>query len=323
MGASYHMSGLVQFDYLREVAVKYGDLARIRDATDQFIHNLTEEQRSELASAHELIERRGDAPRISEWFYRCAKSESGFAIQVRGLFKLFERLGEKDIRPFSSRTVQFVEEPPKEPNWSNLPEELEYLIEPAMKYGRHQGLDEVNEFLRNASEDDLEELACVAERIRLNDHNELIGEFMDRYPMPEHTEAARLYFLLGLLEPAGVQPEDKDWNTVERHIEALSKHGSFRLASERMWAARFLAEFGEDASPAIPHLQKALQDEDLRVRVWAHYALAVLQGDCAKHLKAVREIFAQHNQKDELDLYDEIGEQAHEVLDRLRELERK
>jgi hypothetical protein len=50
-----------------------------------------------------------------------------------------------------------------------LPEELEYLLEPAIRYGRQYKFDDqVQWFLENASESDIETLAALAERARLS-----------------------------------------------------------------------------------------------------------------------------------------------------------
>jgi hypothetical protein len=169
-------------------------------------------------------------------------------------------------------------------------------------------------------EEQIEELAAVAERIRRNDHHDLIEEFLDKYEITKYPEAANLYFLLGLMDAADLDFEADDSNTVEKHIESLGKFGSFRLASERMHAAKFLADFGEAAKPVIPSLGRALQDEDQRVQVWAHFALAILEGDRAGHTRALRSIMSAHNKKDEFGDYDEIGMEADAALAKLSQL---
>lgn len=201
-----------------------------------------------------------------------------------------------------------------------LPTELAYLIEPAMKYGIHQFPDARFEFLQNASKEDLEALAVIAERIRTNDHGDLVSEFLDQYPITAHPESSNLYFLFGVMDDARLNFVNDNWNTVEKLIASIEKHGSRRRASNRMHAAKFLANFGENAKPAIPALTKALDDPDIRVKVWAHFALAVLQGDRARHEAAVREIFSQHNTTDSLGCYDDVGGEARDALQRFQEL---
>jgi hypothetical protein len=206
---------------------------------------------------------------------------------------------------------------------AQLPGELEYLIEPALKYGGNQFDDEVDDFLLQASDDELEELAAVAERYRVNRHHNLVDAFFDRYPITDYPESAKLYFLFGVIDAAGLPLSPDDWNTVERHIETLGLAGGFYIASKRMGAAMLLAELGVAARPAIPHLLNALHDEDLRVCVWAHYALAVIDGSIEQHAAAVREIFLGREAKDELDCFvDEVGSAANAALEKFQELRR-
>ena len=204
-------------------------------------------------------------------------------------------------------------------SFANLPHELDYLVEPAMKYGVHQFEGDVFSFVQNATESDMEELARVAELVRLNHHEDLIGRFLDEYPITDFAESANLYFLFGVIDAADVAPDDDSWNSVDAHIESLQRHGSYRLASGRMWAARFLADFGPEARAAIPHLSQALQDEDHRVRVWAHFSLAVIVGRREEHADAIRAILASHNVRDGFNLLDEVGSEAEAALARLAE----
>lgn len=69
-----------------------------------------------------------------------------------------------------------------------MPKELEYLVEPAIEYGRkYQFDDAVQWFLENAEESDFETLAALAERARLSaDYPRLmewlneVGDVLDR-----------------------------------------------------------------------------------------------------------------------------------------------
>lgn len=203
----------------------------------------------------------------------------------------------------------------------NLPPELEYLIEPALKYGIHYDDDDRFEFLQRATPDEMAELTRIAERYRKNEHADPVGDFFDDFPITDYPESAKLYWLFGIMGDAGLPLDPENWNTVERHITELGRFGSFRLASERASASKFLADFGEQARPAIPALRLALEDEDFRVRAWAHYALAVIEGNRAEHEQAVRDIYAQHNEKDELDCHiDDVGGEASAALEKFRKM---
>jgi len=56
-----------------------------------------------------------------------------------------------------------------EPDFPPIPEELKYLVEPAIQYGRRYQFDDaVKRFLENAEESDFEIFAALAERARLS-----------------------------------------------------------------------------------------------------------------------------------------------------------
>lgn len=205
---------------------------------------------------------------------------------------------------------------------ANLPRELKYLARPAMRYGIYQFDDDVAGFLERASNKDIATLSRVSERIDKDGHVEAIQEFLDHYPISQYRESARLYFLLGLLEAISEPDAGNDWNTVDNLISDLQRHGSFRLASERMWAARFLADFGQEAGTAIPQLRIAVSDEDLRVRVWAHFALAAIEGDVENHKQAIQEILAKCTQGDSLQ-DDEVLLACEVALSKLAELRQR
>ena len=202
-----------------------------------------------------------------------------------------------------------------------LATELQYLVVPALKYGVHQDDVKRGRFVRRIKPEDMEELASVAGRYRINGHRVLVGEFLDNYPMTEYAESAKLYWLFAVMDECGLALSSENWNTVEEHIKSLRRFGSFRLASERANAALLLANFGNEAISAVPYLQQALQDEDLRVRMRAHFALAVIEGNRMEYERAVRRIYAKHNKKDEYGLHiEDVGADADDVLEKFAEL---
>jgi len=201
--------------------------------------------------------------------------------------------------------------------YAKLPVELKYLIAPAEKFGNYSSEIQIGEFLEQAVESDLAELSAIAERYRLNKHARILETFLDEFRITEHDQSFRLYNLLGIIDAAGFDFSEPNWDTVEHQMESLQQFGSFRLASKRMWAARFLPDFGDAAKKAIPLLQIACSDEDERVQVWAHYALVKMEGNRDIHIEAIRKIFFAHDELDDLDMYDEVGSEAEEALELL------
>ena len=89
-------------------------------------------------------------------------------------------------------------------DWSKLPPELAYLQQPAEKYGAIQFESAIDEFLDAAGEAEMNELASLAERIRLSGDIDAINRWIDNFPLTAHQEAAHVYFLLLLLDLAGL-----------------------------------------------------------------------------------------------------------------------
>lgn len=101
-----------------------------------------------------------------------------------------------------------------------LPEELEYLLEPGIDYGRKYRFDDaVQWFVENAEESHFDALAAVAERARLSDDYRRFQEWWyeidevlerivdDRYPYTVLVPPERRPQLLRLINEAGDRPE--------------------------------------------------------------------------------------------------------------------
>lgn len=101
-----------------------------------------------------------------------------------------------------------------------LPEELEYLLEPGIHYGRKYKFDDaVQWFVENAEESDFEALAALAERARLSGDYRRFSEWWyevngvherivdERYPYTVHVPPERRPQLLRLINEAGDRPE--------------------------------------------------------------------------------------------------------------------
>ena len=87
---------------------------------------------------------------------------------------------------------------------AKMPPELHYLIEPVLQCGCRTEWDAFA-FLDNATKEEMNKLAQVAERVLRGNHYPLVNLFLDEYQMTKHEECARLYFFFGLLDHGGLK----------------------------------------------------------------------------------------------------------------------
>ena len=187
-----------------------------------------------------------------------------------------------------------MSEMPSEPiDWSILPQEWSYLREPAEKYGCVWTDDMLAQAHDHVDDDELDLFIALATRIRAQDM-EVFSRWWDKYPITDFPAAARVRYLLRLIHelvPADLVPfKPRPGTRVDQYIHDLQQFGSYRLASGRMWAAMLLPNEGPDAKRAIPALRALLNDDDLRVRVEVHCALALLDGIVDSHRAAIAQI---------------------------------
>jgi len=205
------MDGRAEFAYLANVASKYGMLYLAQDF-EQFIAAIDGATLAELAAAYQEIDRRQDSYRLSRWLQHIFEErkpdfrEKRFAQQLGQLFVLFEQLAEREISPFDSRQVAYIE-PFQKPDWDNVPDELRYLIEPAQKYGGSLSEVEILKTLESGNDADMELLTAVAEKVRLNGHYQLLLDWLKQFPSDKHEEAKILYSLFGVMDHAGLDFE--------------------------------------------------------------------------------------------------------------------
>jgi hypothetical protein len=195
------------FGYLREAVKKYGQLYFVSQF-EEFIDGASHRQLAELASSYLEIARREDSAPLNDWIKRCqsdvrktTSKEKRFANAAGQLLILFDKLANRNISPFNSRQVVYVPEVPR-PDWSHVPERLQYLVPLAQKYGRFVSEASMLDFLQRAEPEEMEELARAAEQIRLAADYPIINRWLDQYPMYKHDEAHMVYCLLGVLDHA-------------------------------------------------------------------------------------------------------------------------
>lgn len=172
----------------------------------------------------------------------------------------------------------------------DIPSQLQPFLPMVMKWGAIEGDGERYNLAEAAEADPI----ALAELKAFNDAwTPDIGwayeDWSDRVSMTENKVVARFYFALLLLDELGFKlPRDEQLDPVDELIEQLSSHRD----TERAWAARKLPDFEGEAGRAIPQLQAALDDSSVSVRIWAHYALARLNGDASEHREAIQTLGA-------------------------------
>ena len=98
---------------------------------------------------------------------------------------------------------------------AQLPAELRYLIEPALRCGC-QSQDEALEYANHASAEQLNLLAEIAGCVLVHDHYPAVGKFLERYPKSRHPECAKLYYYFAVLEQAGLEYDEvPDWTSAD------------------------------------------------------------------------------------------------------------
>lgn len=122
-------------------------------------------------------------------------------------------------------------------------------------------------------------------------HFDAFDSWGDRVRGKAPGEYSKFFYAKILISELEAWPRSKKKvDRVAEHIAVLKRHGSYREASERMWAARLLPDYGPEANRAVRHLRKCLDDEDFRVRVWSHFALALIEGNVNEHRNEIERI---------------------------------
>lgn len=89
-------------------------------------------------------------------------------------------------------------------DWSKLPDGLDYLISCADRFGAIQFDEQVDEFIKTAPEEERAELKMLAIRLwKETDDGHSVVDWLRHTSIVEHPEAARVYFLLNLLNAMG------------------------------------------------------------------------------------------------------------------------
>lgn len=207
------MYNQADFSYLRAAAEKYGNLI-LADDFETLAREADANQLAELAAVYEDIEKREDIAVLSRWIddelSRAREIEgynSDFPFAVLQLLTLFGYLSKRNLKPFNSNRVQYLEDLPKL-DWSKLPSELAYLIDPAESLAsKYQEDDRMLQFSDLATDSENELLIQTCEKIRTRGDYPKIKELLDTHPFPENQESWLIYCLLLLMDYASLSFE--------------------------------------------------------------------------------------------------------------------
>lgn len=166
-----------RFHYLRkpvelcgETHIAYYDPVLQRHIS--FTERMTKEQLECLVSAYEEMVRNNDALAIYEWCRAAqhgSEEEKGACWYIGGILGVMVRLGEQDVSPFCDAPLELEDATPMDEDPSlKLPEDLEYLVGPALHFGERY-CDELRmlRFVKEASRSECDTLAALAERVRI------------------------------------------------------------------------------------------------------------------------------------------------------------
>lgn len=195
-----------RLDYLR------GFLPDLRKPSSKLLvaryERMPAAERVRVAAVGAEVLRRDDLDDIVRWLRRCSheswrSGDAGRVAALLELFCVFGFRGEQGVEGFRTRLDAAAT-----PDFDAIPEAFGYLREIVRKYEKVDAEDETQKYLEEMTEDDIEELAAVAERVRLNgDYQGAIGEWLDAVDWNIIGEAARVYFFFGLLDELGLEFE--------------------------------------------------------------------------------------------------------------------
>jgi len=243
-----------QLDYVREVARKYASYRNSDpERWERTIRALQPEELKEITDVYREMARRNHAEVLSEWIVeqqllltrRKERWEELKKAEEAGgptappepqsiplgeqLFDLFGFLASQHVKPFADRHVRYSE---PRPDWNRFPAELEWLREPAMKWGVYQFDEQRDELDRRITPEEVEELRQIAKRVREPAERQRIDSWMRGNDSPEAAmvmwmRAVLAEFVpeqpqLGLEEHLRPDPALLDWSKLPSRLRYLS-----------------------------------------------------------------------------------------------------
>lgn len=201
------------FHYLRSAIEACGDTRivpfdPILNRHVPFIERITPEQLDCLKHVHAEILRRNDDLSIATWcesMRNGSEEERKAAWRIGGILSVLYQLADREISPFCDTPLKEPEpQPLDETPGLKLPQELEYLIGPALHFGeRYPSEMQMIRFFEEASPEECDQLAALAERVRQNDDwPKVLQWFQDigTRNVPYHDDIDRLFNLMDLCD---------------------------------------------------------------------------------------------------------------------------
>ncbi len=170
-----------EFSYLIAPAEKYGEI-QFDDQIEEFLKNVTSEQRSELAIVANQIKSKDDYKRIGQWLVQTGHVHAEVS-RISWMINLLLQLN----LPFTTL------------DWSTLPTELGYLRDPMEHYGEF--ISDNDDYREIPLPEHLQvELAALGTQIRQHNHAGAIDRWFEQFAPKQYEEAALVKLTLNALK---------------------------------------------------------------------------------------------------------------------------
>lgn len=178
--------------------------SRMHQFVDQILADPNSSAFYQLSSYYNEMAQRGDAVIISQWLFDAqldGRLEPAHWL-VQDMLRLFEILAEREVEPFSSREVRYIDMSQllREPNWSRVPDMFSALIPAAEHYAPLMlQLHALPASLR-LDEEDFAVLTDISDALRSSEVIEPLCEWLATQDLRRQTEALQVEMLVRLLE---------------------------------------------------------------------------------------------------------------------------
>ncbi|TWT34468.1 hypothetical protein Enr8_18770 [Blastopirellula retiformator] len=170
-----------------------------------FWERATQRQLHELATLHAKLLENDNVADVHAWCKVVGLGTDGrhwAARRFRSLMSVLEQLGQADVSPFCDALPVWPDDESADEREETLPEELRYLIGPALHFGERYNCElQMVRFFEEASPEECDQLAQLAERIRRNQDWPRVWQWLresDWKTSRYHSEIDQLFNLMDL-----------------------------------------------------------------------------------------------------------------------------